>query len=314
MASWHVARSLNVLRDEINASAPKRSKASDGSIGDAAHSARLSDHNPCSCHGAVCARDLTHDPAGGFDSYKFADWLRSRCQSGVEKRVKYIISNRRIASGTIGNWNWRSYSGANPHSKHCHVSVSHGPSAFDNPKSWGWKAAPPVTPPVKPPPTQAWYSKLMTNQPTLRKGAKGIDVKRMQHLIAATGHMDPANTGNYDGVFGTGTETALNNFKASIGGRRDGTCDPWTWGALMHTVDGIPTIKRGAKGADVERMQHLLAAMSYLDEANTANYDGVWGNGTEAAEQRFDQAHHTGPPTDCGAKSWTSLLDGIVWK
>ena len=37
--SWYVARSLDQLLAEINASAPHRSKASDGSIGDASHSA-----------------------------------------------------------------------------------------------------------------------------------------------------------------------------------------------------------------------------------------------------------------------------------
>ena len=171
--AWYVARSLNTLRDEINRSAPNRNKAADGTIGDAAHSARTSDHNPCSHHGAVCARDITHDPAGGFDSYKFADWLRARCQSGAEKRVKYIISNKRIASGTINNWNWRSYSGSNPHSRHVHVSVVHGPSAFDNPMTWGWGTTAPKPPPVKPPPTTTWYSKLMSNQPTLEAWRQG---------------------------------------------------------------------------------------------------------------------------------------------
>lgn len=43
---WYLAPSLAQLRAEVNARWPKRSKASDGTIGDRAHSARTSDHNP----------------------------------------------------------------------------------------------------------------------------------------------------------------------------------------------------------------------------------------------------------------------------
>jgi hypothetical protein len=173
-------------------------------------------------------------------------------------------------------------------------------------------APPPTTtpPPVEPPTPSNWWDPLMQQMPILQQGAKGSAVKRMQHLLAASGHMNPANTSNYDGVFGSGTRGALDNFKQSAGGARDGICDPWTWGALMHTVDGIPTIKKGASGADVERMQHLLAAAGYMNEANTANYDGQWGNGTETAKTNFDRAHGLtpSPPTDCGQRSWTKLL------
>jgi len=35
--SWRAAKSLDVLRDEINWAAPGRSTASDGTIGDKAH-------------------------------------------------------------------------------------------------------------------------------------------------------------------------------------------------------------------------------------------------------------------------------------
>ena len=65
--AWYVARSLDQLLAEINASAPNRNKASDGSIGDADHSSRESDHNPCDDHDCVCARDFTHDPGHGFE-------------------------------------------------------------------------------------------------------------------------------------------------------------------------------------------------------------------------------------------------------
>jgi peptidoglycan hydrolase-like protein with peptidoglycan-binding domain len=122
--------------------------------------------------------------------------------------------------------------------------------------------------------------------------------------------MNPANVSNYDGEFGSGTEGALNKFKVAAGGAADGVCDWWAWGALMHTIDGIPTIKHGDQGDDVIRMQHLLAAWGYMNEANVSNYDGKWGNGTEGAKQRFDADHGLlpSPPTDCGPKSWTALL------
>lgn len=77
----------------------------------------------------------------------------------------------------------------------------------------------------------------------------------------------------------------------------------------------LPTIKKGAKGEYVERMQHLLAAAGYMNPANTANYDGVWGSGTDGAKARFDNDHGLtpSPPTDCGDKSWESLMTGKKW-
>lgn len=171
------------------------------------------------------------------------------------------------------------------------------------------------TPPVQPPTGTDWWTPLMKSLPVLRQGATGPSVKRMQHLLAAAGFMNAANVANYDGVFGGGTASALNNFKVSAGGSADGTCDSWTWGALMHTINGIPEIKKGASGDDVRRMQHLLAAAGNMNEANVSNYDGVWGNGTESAKVAFDNAHRLtpSPPSDCGQKSWTSLLNGQSW-
>lgn len=77
----------------------------------------------------------------------------------------------------------------------------------------------------------------------------------------------------------------------------------------------LPTIKKGDRGDYVERMQHLLAAAGFMNPANTANYDGVWGSGTENAKVAFDNAHGLtpSPPTDCGPKSWESLMTGKKW-
>lgn len=137
MATWRVARSLDVLLEQIDAAAPRRSKASDGSIGDPAHHARRSDHNPDE-RGVVRARDLTHDPAGGFDAHAFAERLRQ----ARDPRISYVISNGRWfkAYGPTP-WTWQPYTGPSPHSQHVHVSVVAGIGA-DESTPWAGVTAP----------------------------------------------------------------------------------------------------------------------------------------------------------------------------
>src|SRR6266567_1775658 len=110
MADWRDAKSIDVLRDQINALYPERSKTDDGTIGDAAHAGRVSDHNP-NANGVVQAIDFTHDPAHGFDTYKLAEILKAN----KDFRIKYIISNHRIFSSTVSPWTWRTYNGSDPH-------------------------------------------------------------------------------------------------------------------------------------------------------------------------------------------------------
>jgi hypothetical protein len=139
--TWRVAQSLETLLAEINAAAPNRSKISDGSIGDAAHATRSSDHNPwvtLNGVGIVRARDFTHDPANGCDGHEIAEQVRLL---GVDNHPAlsdgaYVIWNRRIASESFG-WVWRTYSGSNPHTQHVHVSVALAAAGFDSTAPWG---------------------------------------------------------------------------------------------------------------------------------------------------------------------------------
>src|SRR6185369_13629209 len=113
---------------------PGRDKASDGTIGNAAHQQEASDHNPDetgNTGGAedsdsineVHARDI--DASGPWP----ADWsmerivqtVLARCRAGLEKRVRYIIYNRRIWTKNNG-WRQEEYLGSNPHDKHAHFS------------------------------------------------------------------------------------------------------------------------------------------------------------------------------------------------
>lgn len=130
--AWYIAKSLETLRAQLNALAPHRSTISDGGIGDTAHSARLSDHNPTPT-GQVCARDFTNDPAGGCGG----QWLADTLVASRDPRIKYIIWNRRILDTRPGQnpWTWQPYSGTNDHTHHVHVSVFAGASG-DNTSPW----------------------------------------------------------------------------------------------------------------------------------------------------------------------------------
>lgn len=140
--SWRVARSLDVLLDEVNATAPLRSKVSDGSIGDAAHATRDSDHNPFIVFGGqgiVRARDFTHDPANGLDCNDLAKVLAALIATGVHPACRsgaYVIWRSRIYSFDRRHEGWRPYSGSNPHDKHLHISVATDPAGFDSTASW----------------------------------------------------------------------------------------------------------------------------------------------------------------------------------
>lgn len=141
-----LAPSLARCREEANRLAPLRSKASDGWLGDAAHAARASDHNP-GARDLVHALDLTYDREH-FDVHAYLERLRV----GQDRRVKYLISNRRIAgASTKGGWRWQIYTGANPHEAHGHISI------------WSTVAAETDTRP--------WWPKTTTPEPTTPKEA-----------------------------------------------------------------------------------------------------------------------------------------------
>lgn len=138
--AWRVAKSLDVLLAQLNARAPRRSKVSDGSIGDAAHATTNSDHNPWYGGGIVTARDFTHDPAGGLD----CNWLADVLVRSKDSRIKYLIWNRRILDSRPQHnpWKWMPYSGSNAHTHHLHISVMPNAGADDT-RAWNLGGTPP---------------------------------------------------------------------------------------------------------------------------------------------------------------------------
>ena len=92
-------------------------------IGDQAHQAEHSDHNPDS-RGVVHAIDLMFQNDTNFDggAPKTLDWLLT---PGVRVSLEYVIHDRSIWSVGSG-WQRRNYLGTDPHTNHIHVSGKHG--------------------------------------------------------------------------------------------------------------------------------------------------------------------------------------------
>ncbi len=136
---FRIAKSLDKLRAQINAKFPNRNKLSDGWIGDPAHQSTSSDHNPHINEvkwRVVSALDITHDTAHGCDAGKIALSLIVK----RDPRIKYVISNGRIASSfKTGNnlpWAWRKYTGKNKHNHHFHISVRAQKALYDSETAW----------------------------------------------------------------------------------------------------------------------------------------------------------------------------------
>ena len=205
-----MAKSLEVLRKQLNEMFPDRSKVSDGGIGDVAHQkAGTSDHLP---HvkdknnvGVVTARDFTFDnnPADGvgIDCH----WLAKVLVKDKDPRIKYIIWNGQIISSKQQPWIWRKYSGKNPHKHHLHISVVADESLFNSEKEWNLGATPTVTGKPVTPPTVATNS-------VIGRGAKGEQVKLIQTKLVEKGFMKHHQI---DSDFGILTESAVQRFQKS---------------------------------------------------------------------------------------------------
>lgn len=123
----YLAPSLAALRSEADARWPNRDTASDGWIGDPAHAARVSDHNPDpDANDVVRALDLDDD---GID----VDALLAAVIG--DERVEYVIHNRTIWSRSR-DWVPRPYTGSNAHTTHVHVSIRHTPAAEADTRPW----------------------------------------------------------------------------------------------------------------------------------------------------------------------------------
>lgn len=178
MPEPYLAPSLARAHTAINTRWPGRDRGSDGWIGDRAHQARTSDHNPDST-GVVRALDIDKDGIH-IPTVLAALFLHPA--------VRYVIFNRKIYHADNA-FKPKTYAGSNPHTGHIHASIQHTRNAENSKASWA-----PISSAFR------W--------PMLKQGMDGNAVKQLQAYLNGHG----ANL-RLDGDFGPATTSAVLAFQ-----------------------------------------------------------------------------------------------------
>ena len=145
-------------------------------------------------------------------------------------------------------------------------------------------------------------------------------VKMLQEQLNKLGY----NCGSADGIFGSGTRSAVIRFQNDHGLDADGYVGQKTWNALYNgtdtpntpdtpvkpTVDvsGYPVISYGSYSSTyVKQLQEWLNQLGY----NCGTADGIFGSGTRSAVIRFQSANGLDADGYVGQMTWKALAQKI---
>jgi hypothetical protein len=292
--AWYLNTALTEWRNDVNPKYPKRSKTSDGTIGDRAHAASVSEHNP-DFDGSVDAWDMD---VNLFGSSVPTGTLAERAE--IESLIRIFQADPRselwiwdgyIASRSDG-WRRRRYYGANAHDHHVHWQ-----SRFIYEKragDWITEDGDRVTPaqpvasikPVRDAINRDEVVKLITKLPGLSIGTRHPTVKRIQ----VVGNLFVPQDTKVDGVFGADTARVVKAMQVKAGIRDTGVVDVATWNVAIcasATAKRLPQLGPGVTGeaAAVRRAQVILTGV--YGKQLTA--DGVYGPATQNAVRAVQQ-------------------------
>lgn len=149
----------------------------------------------------------------------------------------------------------------------------------------------------------------------LKQGVKGDEVTRLQNRLKALGYY----TGEADGQYGPGTESAVLAFQRQNGLTADGIAGESTRAAVYDaaaptfapTPSPTPTAsrelyKKGSKGDGVRRMQEALKELGYY----SGEVDGAFGGGTEEALRLFQSQNGLDADGVAAEKTFAVLYGG----
>lgn len=235
----YLASALVRLREEVNFVHPKRDKTSDGWIGDTAHAARVSDHNPDPLpDGVVRATDtdkdgiltedllfvLTHDP---------------------HDRIEYVIWNGYIYTRANG-FRKQVYTGSNKHTGHIHASLRHGKVYENDRRDFGY--------------ADRVLGRLVSNPTGPRNDKKTVEQIALEVIAGSWGN-NPERSRRLQaaGYSPTAVQAAVN---AKLGTRRN---------VVTHlSIDVLAEqVMKGQWGDGPERRRRLIASGYNADAVQT---------------------------------------------
>lgn len=132
-----------------------------------------------------------------------------------------------------------------------------------------------------------------TALPVLRNGSSGSAVRTLQYTLRASGR-----SVTVDGLFGSGTESAVRSYQSAHGLLVDGVVGTNTWDSLL------PVLRQGSTGEAVKGLQREL-----VDAGYSLVVDGSFGSATGSAVRSYQSK--TGLVVDgvVGGNTWGSLID-----
>ena len=161
----------------------------------------------------------------------------------------------------------------------------------------------------------------------LSEGDRGSEVFELQYLLALVAEFNnEISSPTLDGIFGSGTKNALEEFQRVYGLNVTGSTDIETWDRLYREyigiLDSLPSgffasttlpyqgrvLTIGAQGDDVRALQEYLNFISNTyTQIPKINVDGIFGAQTQAAVTVYKSIFGLDPTPIVSASTWESI-------
>ena len=163
----------------------------------------------------------------------------------------------------------------------------------------------------------------------LEQGDRGFAVSELQYLLAfIAAFSERVRPVTVDGIFGSGTRGAVEDFQYDADLQVTGVVDEITWNAIVDTyqslLDSLPDgyftsetlpypgtpITVGSRGSDVSALQNYLNRISDTYTAvPKLVVDGIYGEATAAAVRAYQSIFGIEPTGITASVTWQSVTD-----